>query len=190
MLYVIAVSHTSQNSTGNHFVIQAILHTNFQPVQLLNSSPRHFLKKDTWHHRYQNKLGVSVLSISHLVYLNIKQSQQRNHNQCKLVQWTWELPSLLFSTKLWHFMECSVASTGYRIKFLMMKNKQTLRTVFTKRYVGISVLWNVNVWCGIPSCFLNKKCWAWKMYIFTTKHKSNDLLRYVVSATAYNWKLR
>lgn len=95
MLYVIAVSHTSQNSTGNHFVIQAILHTNCQLVQLLNSSPRHFLKKDAWHHRYQNKLGVSVLSISHLVYLNIKQIRQKNHNQCKLVQWTWELPSLL-----------------------------------------------------------------------------------------------
>lgn len=44
---------------------------------------------------YQNKLGVSLLSISHLVYLNIKQIQQRNHNKCKLVQWTWELPSLL-----------------------------------------------------------------------------------------------
>jgi len=41
------------------------------------------------------------------------------------------LTTELFSIKLWHFMECSVASTGYRIKFLMLKNIQTLRTVFT-----------------------------------------------------------
>jgi len=52
-------------------------------------------KKRHMDNGYQNKLGVSLLSISHLVYLNIKQIQQRNHNKCKLVQWTWELPSLL-----------------------------------------------------------------------------------------------
>ena len=149
-------------------------------------------KEDTWHHRYQHKLGVSVLSISHLVYLNIKQIQQRSHNQCKLVQWNWELPSLLNYFLLnygisWNVVWQAMVTESSSWWWKTFKHWELC-------FLKSKICWNFCIpkceWCGITACFLNKKCWAWTLCIFTTKHKTNDLMQRVVSATAYDWKLR